>query len=202
MKLKATILAVCSVIGMAASAEAAPTLGTFTATGPGTLSISGNNTDTTTFTYSDNPAGFGTNYWTISAIAPQDETLTVSYDSSGFYAWFQVIASLESFIGGQSTTLYSHGPNNCCTTPSGGFDYTGSVTFDLLKGQSYGFTLAGHNGDSTNVQLGTLSLHLLSSSAAPEPASWALMVAGFGMLGAAMRRRARVGSESVNYAFG
>jgi hypothetical protein len=200
MKLNATILAICSVIGMAGSAQAAPTLGTFTATGPGTLSISGNNTDTTTFTYNDGNAGFGTNNWTISAIAPENETLTVDYNSSGFYAYFEVVAALHSFIGGQGNTLYSYGPVDCCSTPSGGFDYTGSVTFNLLAGQSYGFTLTGRNGDSNNVQLGTLALHLVSS-AAPEPATWALMLAGFGMVGCALRRRARVGSETVHYAF-
>ena len=41
-------------------------------------------------------------------------------------------------------------------------------------------------------------LFFLSNAGVPEPASWAMMIAGFGIAGAAMRRKAKV-STTVSY---
>ncbi|UAK26653.1 PEPxxWA-CTERM sorting domain-containing protein [Sphingomonas nostoxanthinifaciens] len=49
------------------------------------------------------------------------------------------------------------------------------------------FGNADHHGTSTVLATGTLSV--TDASAVPEPASWALMLGGFGMAGGAMRRR-------------
>jgi hypothetical protein len=77
---------------------------------------------------------------------------------------------------------------------SGANPYT-SYTFDLL---SYGLS----GGNSYQIRFGqvdnqgffqqgvdNVSIDALSG-AVPEPASWALMIAGFGLVGSAMRRRA------------
>ncbi|HET6971778.1 MAG TPA: PEPxxWA-CTERM sorting domain-containing protein, partial [Phenylobacterium sp.] len=57
--------------------------------------------------------------------------------------------------------------------------------------RDYGFNLWPRNGlnpaDSTQISDFAPQNALLS--AAPEPAAWALMLAGFGLLGAALRRR-------------
>ena len=45
---------------------------------------------------------------------------------------------------------------------------------------------------------GNVSIDNVSVTAVPEPAAWAMMVGGFGMIGAAMRRRQR--STSVRFA--
>ncbi|WP_243445932.1 PEPxxWA-CTERM sorting domain-containing protein [Polymorphobacter arshaanensis] len=50
---------------------------------------------------------------------------------------------------------------------------------DLLYGQAY---ITSSDGS-------TATLQVLREGAVPEPASWALMIAGFGMTGAALRRR-------------
>ncbi|MBW8815489.1 MAG: PEPxxWA-CTERM sorting domain-containing protein [Caulobacterales bacterium] len=55
--------------------------------------------------------------------------------------------------------------------------------------QHYGFNLWPRNGLGNNNQIADFAPQNAVFAAAPEPASWALMLAGFGGLGAALRRR-------------
>jgi hypothetical protein len=55
--------------------------------------------------------------------------------------------------------------------------------------QNYGFNLWPRNGLGNNNQISDFAPQNALLSAAPEPAAWAVLVAGFGMLGAALRRR-------------
>jgi hypothetical protein len=55
-------------------------------------------------------------------------------------------------------TLQSAGPVNCCAAPSGGFNYTGTATFDLQPGDEYGFRMSGGNSDRDNRLIGALTL--------------------------------------------
>jgi hypothetical protein len=89
--------------------------------------------------------------------------------------------------------------------PSGSFDFTirnndnadgltdSAVLTQLLDPGSYTFTIVGHSygdaqyGGNTTIQ----------AAAVPEPASWAMMIVGFGAVGGAMRRRNRT---SVKFA--
>jgi hypothetical protein len=64
--------------------------------------------------------------------------------------------------------------------PKGGSN-SGSFAFTASAGDTYGFYV-----NSTDGQLGTGEL---SISAVPEPASWAMLIAGFGLVGAVARRR-------------
>lgn len=70
---------------------------------------------------------------------------------------------------------------------------TGFIPFDLLP--SRGFALADYRfnawsrGGSGNAGIADLALKDGTFGAVPEPASWAMMVAGFGLIGAAARRR-------------
>jgi len=69
---------------------------------------------------------------------------------------------------------------------------TKSWTTDLDPGQ-YIFKLSGvGSGNAWDVLVDDVQLNAVSGpSAAPEPSTWALLIAGFGMAGAALRRRER-----------
>ena len=56
---------------------------------------------------------------------------------------------------------------------------------------SYGFSTsdtAGKTYEGVFLSIGNIS-YSLTDGAVPEPASWAMMIGGMGMVGAAMRRR-------------
>jgi hypothetical protein len=61
----------------------------------------------------------------------------------------------------------------------------GMVTFNLNAGDSYGFYIYTTDGCCGPGFL------LFGAAPAPEPASWAMMVGGFGLIGGAMRSRRR-----------
>jgi len=93
-------------------------------------------------------------------------------------------------------TLHFSLANSLFTSPIAGLAYYGPSdgspvqTFEsdvtLRISQSLSYSAAG--GDSYGIgRLG--SAEVGSASPAPEPASWAMMVGGFGLLGATMRRR-------------
>ncbi|WP_174273748.1 PEPxxWA-CTERM sorting domain-containing protein [Sphingomonas bacterium] len=194
MKKLGLLAGACALAIASTAVNAAPLIGS----GPGTVTTTYPDAATTTFDYSYAGSGVYSGLtWTLSGIADSTGTQTFSYDSSGFYAYFNVRAELSAFSGADVQTLYNTGPANCCSSPSGGFDYTGTVTLDLVAGQSYGFTLYGSNGDSDARALGTLTVSALEAPSVPEPASWAMMVAGFGLLGGALRKRTR-----TNVSFG
>jgi len=67
--------------------------------------------------------------------------------------------------------------------------YSGDNFFGLTgQGISYA-TLSGEQGDY--ILLDNLTYHVAATSGAvPEPASWAMLIAGLGVVGATMRRRA------------
>ena len=70
------------------------------------------------------------------------------------------------------------------TTSFGPVTSTSIVTTFPLVGTSNGFLLFN---SSSNVQFSGV---VASVAAVPEPATWAMMIAGFGLAGAALRRRA------------
>ena len=77
-----------------------------------------------------------------------EPVVPLEYESSGFYSWYQVQTKLERFVvrGGKeilTEQLKAEGPTNCCAAPSGGFDYTGRTSFDVQKGDVYGFRMSG-----------------------------------------------------------
>ena len=153
---------------------------TWTMAGPGTISSTqvGN---VTTLTYNINPAGFSTRTWTASAIADTSGDYLFNWAYNGFHAFFQVTA----FLNAGSTSLVNTGPNNCCTTPSGGFAYNGFYTFSNINaGDTMAFTFGGKNFDSTNVLVGSLTLNQV-----PEPGTLALLGVALGLVGFAARRK-------------
>ena len=61
-----------------------------------------------------------------------------------------------------------------------------SSVFALTGGTTYSLRFTGLSQVDSTVLIDNVSL---ATEAIPEPASWALMIAGFGLIGAAMRRR-------------
>lgn len=95
--------------------------------------------------------------WTFQDTAATTGILTFNYRYVGFHAFFEVTAQLQVFSGGGNpTTLYSAGPAICCTTPSAGFDVSGTGSITLTGGMPFGFIVGGSNADSNAVLNGTL----------------------------------------------
>jgi hypothetical protein len=94
--------------------------------------------------------------WNFQTVAASARTVLLKYRYTGFHAWFQVTVGLDAVFGGQVYPLVNDGPVNCCTYPSGGFDYAGTVALPVLAGDSYGFAMRGSNFDSDDRLIGTL----------------------------------------------
>ena len=92
----ASVVAVMA-CALAPVAVAAPVLTpvSWTIAGPGTISSSqvGN---VTTLTYNLNPAGFGTNTWTASAVAGNSGDYIFDWAYNGFHAFFNVTVFLNA----------------------------------------------------------------------------------------------------------
>ena len=114
------------------------------------------------FTYSITRDDFDAKRWTYSAIASQDSVITLEYEYRGYHAFFAVEVFLDAFVDDQTNKTVTHlvddGPVNCCTSPSGGFTYTGSHTFNVAAGDEYGWEMGGTNSDSDNRLQGTFKI--------------------------------------------
>jgi hypothetical protein len=76
-------------------------------------------------------------------------------------------------------SIYSGG-----TTSGQAFTQRTSSIFHLDAGQSYVLKFEGHSPyDNTSF------IDAITANAVPEPASWAMMLGGFGLVGGALRRR-------------
>ena len=97
----------------------------------------------------------------------------------------QTAAFPDGFCGTGSIDPYSAGGGTTPTSVDNGTCTNSSV------GEIAGDTLVSYNMAFINAYL---AAHPRAGGAVPEPATWAMMIAGFGMVGAAARRRrAKVG---------
>ena len=126
---------------------------------------------------------------TITDVALADGPLTFSYfyftaDESPFFD------PAGYFINGQQFQL----THDCGCSP---FEYD-TIVLDLHAGDTFGFYINSIDNVGGPAFLllasGEVSPGFLS---APEPASWAMMVGGFGLVGGALRTRRRI---SVSFA--
>jgi hypothetical protein len=128
--------------------------------------------------YQNSGAGIFSGAWTFTAVSAQTRTIDLSYAWDGFHSYFQVTARLEVFVnrGGSDVsvvTLLNQGPVNCCSTPSGGFFYSGATSVSVQAGDTYGFRLYGSHGDSAYTLQGRFSVgidHAPVLGAATPPA--------------------------------
>ena len=94
--------------------------------------------------------------WSFQTTADTARTVLLKYSYEGFHAWFMVTAGLDAVIGSQVIPLVNAGPANCCTSPSNGFGYTGTVALAVAAGETYGFAMRGSNFDYNDILMGTL----------------------------------------------
>jgi hypothetical protein len=125
--------------------------------------VSSGKTSVPVVTYSTTLKTPGTDEsWKFHAKAANAGTVTLPYDWTGFHSYFQATAHLAAYVthvGVTTTTpLVNAGPSNCCTAPSGGFHYTGTVRLHVAAGDVYGFKFGGTNSDSNPVLQGRLAL--------------------------------------------
>ena len=59
----------------------------------------------------------------------------------------------------------------------------------MLNGQNYTLRFTGLVTIVSTEFIDNVALNVTPSVAVPEPASWAMLIAGFGLVGAAARRR-------------
>jgi hypothetical protein len=136
----------------------------WTASGPATVTVvSSGRTSVPVVSYSTTLSSPGQNLtWSFHTTADSAGTVMLPYDWSGFHAYFQATAHLVAYVthAGVTTTdsLVKAGPSNCCTPPSGGFHYSGTVSLHVAAGDVYGFKFGGTNKDVTPVLRGQLAV--------------------------------------------
>jgi hypothetical protein len=146
---------------------------------------------------------------TTTSWAPTDQiSMSVTYDDTAYSATYgfayDIIgpgASLTLTIGSQQWTLADHfnafgvavpfitfalptGPEVFFTASNA--TPTGVITGASFLGSPPGFGVVGELGNGFS---GDTSDFVLSVAGVPEPANWAMLIAGFGLTGAVMRRR-------------
>ncbi len=130
-------------------------------------------------------------------------TLT-GLSSTGTFSYAEQNANYPEGVGNIEICFASTDNGTCTGGPSGltsNPDQTGTGTFALtlsqavssislddfvVRFQSIAPTI---NGSSSGVGIGTVTDFSGPVSAAPEPMTWAMMILGFGLIGATLRRR-------------
>lgn len=157
--------------------------------GPGNTSLSSPSANVETASYGLSGGDvYSTQTWTLSNVAASKGDYTFNWDYSGDHAYFNVHAELNAFTSNGEVGLYNPPNANCCSAPSNGFHESGTYHFGVLNaGDSYGFTMRGSNFDSDAHLVGTLSVN--NVSAVPEPETYAMLLAGLGLMGFMVRRK-------------
>lgn len=156
------------------------------------------------FTFEFDPLTIQFNHWAASQITFSSNTLTftaadrldyVSGDLNGATPAQARLRSISSG-GGQTFLEFAFGSRITGAPAASVVDMAFYVPEPLSAGQTYTTTYAGRGiggggsfGVSYSYTPGRLTI-TQQAGAVPEPSAWALMIAGFGMAGAAMRRRA------------
>ena len=119
--------------------------------------------------------GVGSNITFATATAASTGTLSLDYSYSTGDQDGSSYDPAGYFINGNLFQLTANGSYAV---------QSGTAVFNLNAGDSYGFYVY-----STDSCCGPAQI---SFSAAPEPASWAMMLGGFGLVGGALRNRRKV----------
>ena len=175
-KLVYAAAAAASVLAFAPAANAA----TYITENPGPNGL-------VTFTYGNSDVGTGATFDdVINFLTPASGFLTLTL-SEGAANAINNVEFTSVTLNGNAVNLFS--------APGGEPDF-GYLMNLFNAGTSNVLRVQGTNGGN-GVYSGTISF---APGAVPEPATWALMLAGFGMVGFAMRRRKGQVTTSVRFA--
>ncbi|MHB1097702.1 MAG: thrombospondin type 3 repeat-containing protein [Gemmatimonadaceae bacterium] len=108
-------------------------------------------------------AGFSTKTWGLSTTAATTGAITETYDYTGFHSWYLAKAFVRPFV--IHAAVKSYGPYLQTGGVSGGFHWTGSYTFNVVAGDTYGFEFGGSHYDSSLMLQGTFTI----TYPVPEP---------------------------------
>ena len=130
----------------------------------------------------------------------QNSVLFFTAPRTGIYTFSSTLKRGDT---GDGVNVFTYNSGDAALTPVGRvdaanptFSYTGAQAFEA--GKTYGIGIDRGGAASTYFNDST-TLTGFISGAVPEPATWAMMIGGFGMIGFAMRRRNAVKS-SVRFA--
>jgi hypothetical protein len=141
-------------------------------------------------------AGFGAPPTTLSAIATATPYEVTPFSVSADGSYTLLVTSVSPTGWNNYLTLYkdSFDPANALTNVLqssdnfSGATFNAQITRNLTAATRYFAVVAG----SGNANFGSYNLTISGPgdiNVVPEPASWAMLIAGFGLTGAAMRRR-------------
>ena len=176
--------------------------------------ISAETADVRGWTYNDdnpnNPVAFGDAFATLAA---NESVILTELSAADFRSYWTLDAGVRIFsiggdsnLGGSDTINIYSGATQDATTLVDSVSYAGTTRgvsrnrpdatgivpdarfVDSAEGDAYGSSLGGTVGDR---DLGNPGRFPFAVAAVPEPASWALMIASFGAVGASLRRRKR-----------
>jgi len=118
--------------------------------------------------------------WTFTLAAPAILSIVDGYIPDDVYTLSGDLLGSTSFYAGSATDVQATGSYDYAWTDS---SYS-KIALWVGPG-SYSFSITGNGAGGTPSGLGVR----LDAAPVPEPASWAMMVAAFGLVGATMRRR-------------
>jgi hypothetical protein len=152
------VVAVAGVVVQAAASN--PLDHPWTGSGTGTTTVVSDGT-TPPAVFSYDASGFD-GAWNFHTVASSTRTVNLVWNYTGFHAFFEVTVGLDAYVthGATTTTtpLVNAGPEDCCTPPSGGFEYSGTVSLPVQAGDEYGFNMSGSNFDEFPTLMGTLTV--------------------------------------------
>jgi len=105
------------------------------------------------------------------------------YDVAGIFTYGTITQTLEDIIFYTSALDGGFFTSDYVVTTAGPQLFTGSTSAPVLSTGTFALTDYYTGGNLT------LTVTPVGVSSVPEPASWAMMIGGFGVIGGAMRRR-------------
>lgn len=121
----------------------------------------------------------------------------IGFNTSGMYRYANFTLRRTEVIGSSNRNSFATFSLGALTTsgligngvlPDGAFQYQfGTASFDIYGTNGAYRSAVDTSIDSVTQQIGRLEPP--ATGAVPEPESWAMLIAGFGLVGAAMRRR-------------